>query len=104
ELRAFLASLDAEPGRLEQVESELDALADLRRRFRVASLPELVERGEEARRELALLEDGHDPAAAAAAELEAAERELARVQAALTAARTSAAQPLADAVAAELDG
>ena len=104
ELRAFLASLDAEPGRLERVESELDALADLRRRFRVESLPELVERGEEARRELTLLEDGHDPAAAAAAELEAAERELARVQAALTAARTAAAQPLADAVAAVLDG
>jgi DNA repair protein RecN (Recombination protein N) len=104
ELRAFLASLDAEPGRLEHVESELDALADLRRRFRAESLAELVQRGEEARRELALLDDGGDPVAAAAAELEAAEGELARVHGALTAVRTAAAAPLAAAVAAELDG
>jgi DNA repair protein RecN (Recombination protein N) len=104
ELRAFLASLEAEPGRLEQVESELDSLADLRRRFRTDSLAELIERGDEARRELALLDDGHDPAAAAAAELDAAERELARLHASLTAARASAAEPLASAVAAELEG
>jgi DNA repair protein RecN (Recombination protein N) len=104
ELRAFLASLEAEPGRLEQVESELDVLADLRRRFRAESLADLVVRGEEARRELALLDDGHDPVSAAASELETAERGLARVHAELTAARTAAAGTLAAAVAAELDG
>ena len=44
ELRGFLASLEAEPGRLEQVEGELDALADLRRRYRVQTFGELLER------------------------------------------------------------
>ncbi|MDX6401391.1 MAG: repair protein RecN, partial [Gaiellaceae bacterium] len=35
DLNSFLSSLEAEPGRLEQVEAELDDLADLRRRHRV---------------------------------------------------------------------
>ena len=104
ELRGFLASLDAEPGRLEQVESELDTLADLRRRYRAETLAELVVRGEEARAELGALADGHDPAAAAAAELEAAELEVTRVHTGLTDARRAAATPFADAVAAELAG
>jgi DNA repair protein RecN (Recombination protein N) len=104
ELRGFLASLDAEPGRLEHVESELDTLADLRRRYRTETLAELVARGDEARSELGALDEGHDPAAAAAAELEAAERHVADVHAGLTQARRAAAEPFADAVAAELAG
>jgi DNA repair protein RecN (Recombination protein N) len=104
ELRGFLASLDADPGRLEHVEGELEQLSDLRRRYRAETLAELVDRRDEARRALAALEDGHDPAEAAAAELEAAERELRRIHAELGAARRAASGPFADAVAGELHG
>jgi DNA repair protein RecN (Recombination protein N) len=104
ELRAFLASLDAEPGRLEHVEAELDRLADLRRRFRAETFAELLARAEEARMELAALDGGRDPAEAAEAELEAAEAEVARIHGWLTAARDAAADGLATAVAAELTG
>ena len=38
ELRSFLLTLEAEPGRLEQIESELDRFADLRRRYRAQTL------------------------------------------------------------------
>ena len=76
ELRRFLASLEAEPGRLEHVEGELDRFADLRRRYRAASFDELLERGAAARAELAALDDGHDPARAAAEALAAAQAEV----------------------------
>jgi DNA repair protein RecN (Recombination protein N) len=102
ELRAFLASLEAEPGRLEQVEGELSELADLRRRHRAGSYDELLERGEEARRELDALDGGHDPVAAAEAALAAAEAEVERLHAGLREARHAAAEPFAAAVAAEL--
>jgi len=104
ELRGFLATLDAEPGRLEHVEGELDSLADLRRRFRAETFAELIERGEAARAELETLDGGGDPAEAAAAELEAAERDLARIHRQLTAARSAAAEGFAAAVASELAG
>ena len=71
ELRAFLQALEAEPGRLEHVESELERIADLKRRFRTASFDELLARAAEARVELA---GGGDP-------VEAAERAAAAAQA-----------------------
>jgi len=104
ELRSFLDALEAEPGRLEQVEAELETLADLRRRYRAASHAELLERAAAAREELDAIADGHDPAAAAAEALAAAEAEVARLHAALHAARTEAAPRFADAVAHELAG
>jgi len=104
ELNAFLLSLEAEPGLLEEVESELDRLADLRRRHRAASYEELLERGDEARRELQALEEGHDPVAAAEAALEAAEARVQALHAELGAARRAAAEPFAAAVSAELAG
>jgi DNA repair protein RecN (Recombination protein N) len=104
ELRAFLASLEAEPDRLEHVESELDAIADAKRRFRCESYEELLARAEEARTELAALDSGVDPAAAAAKALADAEAETARLADELRAARTAAAEPFAGAVAEELRG
>ena len=102
ELRSFLLTLEAEPGRLEEIESELDRFADLRRRYRAQTFAELVTRGVEARLELDALGDGHDPAAAAEQALAHAEAEVERVHAELSAARRGAAEPFAEAVAGEL--
>ena len=65
ELRGFLASLEAQPDRVEVVESELDRIAEAKRRFRAGSYEELLERAAAARAELDALADGLDPAAAA---------------------------------------
>ena len=104
DLRGFLASLEARPDRLEQVEAELDRIADVRRRFRCESYQELLERAAEARDELAALDGGVEPVAAAAralAEAEARAEELVRE---LRAARAAAAEPFGLAVAGELRG
>ncbi len=104
DLHAFLASLEAEPGRLEQLESELDRIAETKRRFRCATFDELLARREEARAELAALEDGSDPAEVAARELARAEERVQALALELRAERNAAAPAFADAVAAELHG
>jgi DNA repair protein RecN (Recombination protein N) len=104
DLRSFLDSLEAEPRRLEQVEAELDRLADLRRRYRADTYAELLERAAAAREELDAIADGHDPVAASAEALAAAQAEVVRLHAALRAARTEAAPRFAEAVAHELSG
>ena len=104
DLRTFLSTLEAEPGRLEQVEAELERIADAKRRFRCASYDELLARADEARAELARLEAGDDPAAAAAAALAQAEGHVRELHDALRDARAAAAKPFAEAVAEELRG
>ena len=104
ELRSFLASLAAEPDRLEQIEGELDRIAEAKRRFRCSSYEELLARAAEAQTELEALEDGADPVAAVAKALEEAERRVGQLASALRESRRSAAEPFADAVAAELEG
>jgi DNA repair protein RecN (Recombination protein N) len=104
DLRTFLSTLEAEPGRLEQLEAELERIADAKRRFRASSYEELLARADEARTELARLEAGDDPEAAAAAALEQAVREVEELHTALHEARAGAAQPFAAAVAEELRG
>jgi DNA repair protein RecN (Recombination protein N) len=104
DLRRFLEGLEAEPGRLEQVEAELEALADLRRRYRAGSSEELLARAAAAREELAAAAAGRDPARAAGEALAAAQAEVARLHAALRAARAAAAPAFAEAVARELRG
>jgi DNA repair protein RecN (Recombination protein N) len=104
ELRSFLASLAAEPDRLEQIEGELDRIAEAKRRFRCSSYEELLARAAEAQTELEALEDGADPVAAAAKALEEAERRVGQLASALRESRRSAAEAFADAVAAELEG
>jgi DNA repair protein RecN (Recombination protein N) len=102
DLNAFLASLETEPGRLEQLEAELDRIAEARRRFRCATTEELLARAAEARAELAAIEEGADPAAAAAQALAAAEARVHALALDLRAERNAAAPAFADAVAAEL--
>jgi DNA repair protein RecN (Recombination protein N) len=104
DLRGFLASLEAEPDRLEQLESELEAIADARRRFRAADYDDLLARAAAAREELAALEGGLDPARAAAEAVAAAESRSAELVDALRAARQQAAGPFAAGVAEELRG
>jgi DNA repair protein RecN (Recombination protein N) len=104
ELRRFLDSLQAEPDRLEQIESELERIADAKRRFRCETYAELLARAADARSELAALEDGADPLQAAAAALEAAEKRTAKLAERLSKNRRAAAGPFATAVEAELHG
>ncbi len=104
ELRRFLDSLQAEPDRLEQVESELERIADAKRRFRCESYAELLARAAEARAELAAFADGADPLEAAAAGLAEAEKRAKTLTDRLSKNRHSAAAPFATAVEVELHG
>jgi DNA repair protein RecN (Recombination protein N) len=101
-LHSFLASLQAEPGRLEELEAGLDRIADAKRRFRCQTYDELLARAAAARAELAALEDGVDPATAAAYAVAAAQARVDAVALDLRAERNAAAPAFADAVAAEL--
>jgi DNA repair protein RecN (Recombination protein N) len=103
-VRAFTSALEVDPGRLEQVEAELERLADLRRRYRVETTAELVERSAAARAELDALADGVDPAAASAEVLDHAQRRADELVAALGKERRGAAAAFATAVSAELEG
>jgi len=104
ELRRFLDALEAEPDRLEQVESELERIADAKRRFRAETYEELLTRAAEARTELAAIADGSDPLAEAAAAVAEAEKRCGALTKRLAKARRSAADPFAKAVEAELHG
>src|SRR5204862_3971471 len=104
ELRGFLAMLESEPGRLEHVESELDRIAEAKRRFRAETYEELLARAAAARAELDAIDQGFDPAAAAAEALAAAERNVSRLAAGLHDARAVAAPRFAQSVAGELAG
>jgi DNA repair protein RecN (Recombination protein N) len=102
ELTSFLSALEAEPDRVEHVEAALERIAAARRRFRVQTYEELLARAAEARAELAALEEGRDPAAAAAEALAEANGQVERVAAELRAARTAAAAGFVEAVSTEL--
>jgi len=104
ELRGFLTALEAEPGRLEQIEAGLDRIAEAKRRFRAQSYDELLARAAEANAELEAIDDGFDPAAAAAEALAAAERNAHRLAKELRVARREAAPRFAEEVARELVG
>jgi DNA repair protein RecN (Recombination protein N) len=104
DLHAFLASLEADPGRLEEIEAGLDRVAEAKRRFRCATYDELLVRREEALAELAALEDGSDPGEIAARELAAAEERVQVLALELRAERNAGAPAFADSVAAELRG
>jgi len=103
-LRGFLSSLESEPGRLEEVEGELERIADARRRFGAASYEELLSRAEAARAELEAHEAGVDPLVAAEQTLSDAGRRAADLAGRLSEARLGAAKAFGKAVAVELQG
>jgi DNA repair protein RecN (Recombination protein N) len=103
-VRRFLAGLEADPGRLNEVEAGLERIADARRRFGAATTEELLERAAAARTELGDYEGGEDPLARAElalASLGAAALGFARE---LSEARRARSEEFAEAVAAELAG
>jgi DNA repair protein RecN (Recombination protein N) len=103
-LHAFLASLEAEPGRLDAVEAELERVAEVRRRFGAASTEELLARAAAAEAELAQVEAGVDPLEEAERAVGKAEERVEDLAAALSQARAAAAEPFAEAVAGDLQG
>jgi DNA repair protein RecN (Recombination protein N) len=103
-LRGFLTSLDADPARMEEVEAQLDRIADTKRRFRCASYEELLERAEAAAQELAGLDASTDPVTAAAEALAAADARVATLAGDLAASRRESAARFAAAVESELNG
>ncbi len=102
DLGRFLATLDTDPARVEEIEERLSRIADLKRRFDAGSLDELLDRAVAARTELDEAAAGRDPVAAAAAAVAESEEHVGAVAAALCTARREQAPALADAVAAEL--
>jgi DNA repair protein RecN (Recombination protein N) len=103
-VRSYLHALDAEPGRLESVEEELDRVAEAKRRFQAPDLGELLARADAARAELEALEEGKDPVQAAEqALLEATER-VQSFAASLSEARRQGTEPFSRAVAEALEG
>jgi DNA repair protein RecN (Recombination protein N) len=104
ELRSFLAGLDAEPGRLDYVETELERISLAKRRFGCDTYDELLARAAAARAELEAVDAGADPAADAERELQTAHAEVERLAAELHKGRRTAGGPFGKAVAAELNG
>ena len=101
-LRAYLASLEADPGRLDAIEAELGRLADLRRRFKATTTATLVELAAAARVELEALDGGADPVAASAEVVDRAERRVDGLVVDLRTARLAASPSFAAEVAAQL--
>ena len=75
------------------MEARLDLIAELRRRFDVQTLEDLLERRETAAADLDALDGGLDPLAAAAAELHRAEADLDTVITALSPAELQLSSP-----------
>ena len=103
-LRSFLASLEAEPGRLDEVETELERIAEAKRRFRARTYEELTARAAAARVELGALEAGAEPLAASEQELARASARADEVAQTLARARAEACASFSKAVAGALAG
>jgi DNA repair protein RecN (Recombination protein N) len=103
ELAAYLDRLNADPARLEEIESRLDLLTRLGRKYRLDEAG-LIARREELRRALNEVEDAPTAMAGLDRDVERAEEALRGSSAALTAARNRAAASLARAVSRELKG
>ena len=104
DLHRFLASLDFDAERQEWLESRLDLIAGLRRRFAAQTLDELLDRRDAMQTELDALDGGLDPLAAAETDVTEAEERYEALAASLHAARAKALDPFAEAVRESLDG
>ena len=102
ELRAYAASLDGEPGRLQAVEERLEALAELRRRFGAEHAADLLERARVAELELGSGEDADAQLARLEAERAACEEVAFAAADRLRRMRRAAAPAFAEAVEAHL--
>ncbi len=104
DLHRFVASLEADPARVEVVEERLDLIADARRRFGAQTTDELLDRRDAAVSELEATAAGIDPLEAATSALGDAEERLALVATALHDAREAATAAFSEAVAENLRG
>ncbi len=104
DLHRFVASLAADPARVESVEERLDLIASARRRFDSQTTDEMLDRRDAALAELTALDSGVDPVTAASAALALAEEQFELHAAALHEARTNATEVFAEAVAGNLKG
>jgi DNA repair protein RecN (Recombination protein N) len=102
DLHRFLASLDAEPGALDDVEGRLERISDAKRRFGAASYDELLSDAGAAHEELEKAASGSDPVEAAAEAVAAAEARVASLVAELRAKRQERSPAFAEAVSGEL--
>ena len=104
DLHGFLASLDADPALVDDIESRLERISDLKRRFDCRSYEELLERAAAAVAELEAAAGGRDPVAVAAEAVAAASARMDALAEELRAERRAQSEPLARAVAGELQG
>ncbi len=103
ELRRYGESVEAEPGRLDEVEERL-ALLDRLKRKHGGTIAAVLAHAEECRRRRDELAGAEEALEAGEAEVEAARAELAALAGELRAARREAAGSLAEAVVERLDG
>ena len=101
DLRRYAEGLEADPARLEQVESRLDSYDRLERKHG-GSVEAVLEHAERCRAELARLDSAEEDSERAHAELAAVDEEERGLAAELSAARARAAPKLAKSVLAEL--
>jgi DNA repair protein RecN (Recombination protein N) len=101
ELRRYLDGIDADPGRLEQVEARLSDYDRLERKHG-GTVESVLAHGERCRAEIDRLENAEVAVEQVVADLAAAERERADLAAKLTKGRAKAAPRLAEGVVAEL--
>jgi DNA repair protein RecN (Recombination protein N) len=103
-IRSFVTALEADPDRLEDVEAELERIADVSRRFGAATYGDLLHRAAEARAELAATDGNGDAAAAAERALVETRARAEELAGELSAARMDAAPAFAREVTAALAG
>ncbi|MGI8750530.1 MAG: DNA repair protein RecN [Thermoleophilaceae bacterium] len=101
ELRAYLAGLEPDPGRLHEVDERLDAYERVKRKHG-GSVAAVVEHAERCRADRDRLQDAEVELERASAALAEAQSERSSLAARLTAARTGAAPRLAERVVEEL--
>jgi len=104
DLHRFVASLEADPSRVEAVEERLDLIAEARRRFDAQTTDALLDQRDAAMAELSEVDTGVDSVTAASAALALAEEQFGVRVAALHEARSAAAEAFAEAVAENLRG